>query len=110
MTTSQRCDEHIIHQWGYRQCSRAGVLAHGSKYYCRQHHPDAVAARQAASAAKQREVDAKSPCAQVAKLSARCNELTHALRNLATRWDGCPEDQRPREVRDAFAVLNKEAA
>lgn len=38
------------------------------------------------------------------------DELTLALRNLASRWDGCPEDQRPREVRDAFALLRKEAA
>jgi hypothetical protein len=44
-----------------------------------------------------------------AQREARCIELILALRSLASRWDGCPEDQRPREVRDAFAVLSKEA-
>lgn len=81
-TNQQRCDERVaVGTWGrFNQCSRAGVLAHGTKYYCRQHHPDAVAARQAASAARQREADAKSPYAQVAKLSEELKEARRLLK------------------------------
>lgn len=83
MTTNQlRCDERVaVGNWGrFAQCSRAGVLAHGSKYYCRQHHPDAVAARQAASSAAYLEKVAKSPEAQAAKLSEELKEARRLLK------------------------------
>lgn len=49
---NQRCCENVFDGWHHHPCSRKGVIERDGKWYCKQHDPEAVKARRAASDAK----------------------------------------------------------
>jgi hypothetical protein len=67
--------------WGFNQCSRKAV----KDGFCKQHHPDAVKAREEASEKKWEEKHAKSPWNLLKIANERIRELEQKLEEKEKR-------------------------
>ena len=71
MSDKEKCKKKVWNGWHSSHCSRNAVL----DGYCRQHHPEAVKAREEASARMYEERWKNSPEARLAKCMAALNEI-----------------------------------
>ena len=90
---SDQCKERVWqpHLWGYAQCCRRAV----KDGYCKQHHPEAVAARKAEVMRRYEWQTAISPLTLLHKIGAleaaldRERRVSDALARMVAK-DGCP--------------------
>jgi hypothetical protein len=73
---SERCKERVMTGWHFHQCSRNAV----NDGYCKQHHPESIAARQVESDKKFREKMQQSDYFKLKIMTAQRNELLDALK------------------------------
>jgi len=77
-----KCAEKIWDGWGYRQCSRLGVI----DGFCQQHHPDAVKKRAEESARRREEKRKQSPYHKLAEARKEIERLEKALAHTEQLW------------------------